>query len=203
MKIHIFSTIFLFFISTTLLTLTTASNNTFKPTSNDTDFIRTSCQTTLYPRICFTSLSGYSSAVQQNPARLARVAIGVTLNKANRMAKYVSNISHSTDYANPRIAAAIHDCHSVFDDAVDSIRGSLQQMRKLGGSGESLRFQLSNVQTWMSAALTNEETCTDGFEDIPDNGVKADVCNRAIKVKEVTSNALALVNSFANTIQTP
>lgn len=95
MKIHIFSTIFLFFISTTLAT---ASNNTFKPTSNDTDFIRTSCQTTLYPQICFTSLAGYSSAIQQNPARLARVAIGVTLNKAKHMAKYVANISHSTDY---------------------------------------------------------------------------------------------------------
>ena len=76
-------------------------------------------------------------------------------------------------------------------------------MRTLGGSGESLRFQLSNVQTWMSAALTNEETCTDGFEDIPDNEVKADVCGRAVKVKEVTSNALALVNGFANSIQTP
>nr|XP_043625326.1 pectinesterase inhibitor 7-like [Erigeron canadensis] len=200
---YMFFSFFFLMSTTTLLALTTAAGNSFPPTSNDTDFIRTSCQTTLYPRLCFTSLSGYSSAVQQNPARLARVAIGVTLSKANHMARYVSNISRSTDYDNPRVAAAIHDCHSVFEDAVDEIRGSLKQMRRLGGSGESLRFQLSNVQTWMSAALTNEDTCTDGFEDMPDDEVKADVCNRAVKVKEVTSNALALVNSFANTIQTP
>ncbi|XP_071735578.1 21 kDa protein-like [Rutidosis leptorrhynchoides] len=198
---------FLLVLSTTLLTVTTAGNNTFPPTttSNDTDFIRTSCQTTLYPQICFTSLSGYSSAVQQNPGRLARVAIGVTLSKANHMAKYLSNISRDADYASsPRVAAALHDCHSVLGDAVDEIRDSLRQMRRLSGSGESLRFQLSNVQTWMSAALTNEDTCTDGFEDIPDDsGVKADVGGRTVKVKEVTSNALALVNSYANTVQTP
>ncbi|CAI9278481.1 unnamed protein product [Lactuca saligna] len=203
MKFQIRSTIFFFFLSTTLLTLTTAGNS-FPPTSNDTDFIRTSCRTTLYPQICYTSLSGYSSAVQQDPGRLARVAIGVTLSKATHMARYVSNISRKADYAGiPRVAAAVHDCFSVFGDAVDEIRGSLRQMRRLNGSGESLRFQLSNVQTWMSAALTNEETCTDGFEDVPDGGLKADVCGRAVKVKEVTSNALALVNGFANTIQAP
>ncbi|KAI3497821.1 hypothetical protein L1887_33392 [Cichorium endivia] len=202
MKIQIRSTFF-FFVATTLLTLTTAGNP-FPPTSNDTDFIRISCRTTLYPQICYTSLSGYSNAVQQDPGRLARVAIGVTLSKATHMARYMSNITRKADYASiPRVAAAVHDCFSVFGDAVDEIRGSLRQMRRLGGTGESLRFQLSNVQTWMSAALTNEDTCTDGFEDVPDGGVKEDVCGRAVKVKEVTSNALALVNSFANTIQTP
>lgn len=204
MKIQLPSTFF-FFMSTTVLILTTATvANPLPPTSGDTDFIRTSCRTTLYPQICYTSLSSYSSAVQQDPGRLARVAIGVTLSKATHMAKYVSNISRNADYdGSPRVAAAVHDCFSVFGDAVDEIRGSLRQMRRLGGSGESLRFQLSNVQTWMSAALTNEETCTDGFEDVPDGGVKAEVCDRAVKVKEVTSNALALVNSFANAIQTP
>ncbi|KAI3796135.1 hypothetical protein L1987_38799 [Smallanthus sonchifolius] len=198
MNIQIPSTfIFLFFLSTT--------GKPLPPTSNDTDFIRTSCKTTLYPQTCFTSLSGYSSAIQQDPGRLARVAIGVTLTKVTNMAKYVSNISRQVDYGRngPRVAAAIHDCYSLFGDAVDDIQGSLRQMRRLNGTGEDLRFQLSNVQTWMSAALTNEETCTDGFEGVADGGVKSDVCGRVGKVKEVTSNALALVNSFADTIQTP
>lgn len=97
MEIQHHSTFFLLFLSATLLTLTTA-DNTFPPTSKDTDFIRTSCRTTLYPRICYTSLSGYSSAVQQDPGRLARVAIGVTLSKANHLAKYVANISGKADY---------------------------------------------------------------------------------------------------------
>ncbi|XP_076947261.1 21 kDa protein-like [Bidens hawaiensis] len=199
MKILIPSFTLLLFITTipTIITTTTT-------TSPDKDFIRTRCMTTLYPQTCFTSLSGHSFSVQQNPARLARLAIGVTLSKANHITNYFANISRKADYASsPRVAAAVHDCYSVFADAVDQIRGSLRQMRRLGGSREALRFQLSNVQTWMSAALTNEETCTDGFEDVPDDGVKTEVCLQAVKVKEVTSNALALINGFADTIQTP
>lgn len=118
------------------------------------------------------------------------------------MSAFVSNLSREADYgAQPRAVAALHDCFSVFGDAVDQIRDSLSQMRTLGGSSESLRFQMSNVQTWMSAALSNEDTCTDGFEDVSDDEpLKLDVCNRAGKVKEVTSNALAFINSFANKI---
>ncbi|KAK4430322.1 Pectinesterase inhibitor 9 [Sesamum alatum] len=165
--------------------------------ANATDFIRTNCQTTLYPQLCYHSLAGYANAVQQDPARLARVAVGISLSRAKSATLYVANLSRQADYAaDPRGASALHDCFTVLGDAVDQIRGSVKQMRRLTGAGEELRFQLSNVQTWMSAALTNEDTCVDGFEDVEDGALKSDVCDRTLKVKEVTSNALALVNSF-------
>ncbi|PSR91054.1 Pectinesterase inhibitor domain protein [Actinidia chinensis var. chinensis] len=171
------------------------------------DFIRISCNATLYPDLCYTSLAGYASAVQADPARLARVAVAVSLSRARRTAKYLSNLSRTIDYGGDhRAAAALHDCSSVFGDAVDQILDSLRQMRHLGSTsagGETLRFQMSNVQTWMSAALTNEDTCTDGFEDISDGAVKTAVNDRVVKVKEVTSNALALVNSYAAKVTAP
>ncbi|PQQ20802.1 21 kDa protein [Prunus yedoensis var. nudiflora] len=170
--------------------------------TKDADFIRTSCGTTLYPQVCYTSLSRYASAIQNNPAQLAKVAIGVSLAKARRMAAYVSDISRQADYgADPRTAAALHDCFSNSDEAVDQIHDSLTQMRQLSGpagsGGGSFLFQMSNVQTWMSAALTDEETCTDGFEDVAEGPLKTDVTKRVENVKKVTSNALALVNSLA------
>ncbi|KAJ4823525.1 hypothetical protein Tsubulata_034046 [Turnera subulata] len=187
-----------------------ASPDPTTPEANGTDYIRSSCGATLYPEVCYTSLSRYASAVQQSPGRLARLAVGVSLSKARRMAAYVSNLSREADYgADRRAAAAVHDCFSNFADAVDEITGSLKQMRRLGGGGssssaaavpmtaESFQFGMSNVQTWMSAALTDEETCTDGFEDVEDGPVKAEVCNRAAVVKKFTSNALALVNTYA------
>lgn len=164
-----------------------------------TSFIRTSCGTTLYPELCYTSLSRYANAIKQNPEQLAKVAISVSLSKARRMAAYVSNVSRQADYGSDhRTVAALHDCFTNFGDAVDEIRGSLKQMRQLGAAGAgSFRFQMANVQTWMSAALTDEDTCTDGFQDAVDSPLKTDVCNRVGKVKKFTSNALALVNSYA------
>ncbi|GAB4840431.1 hypothetical protein Ancab_021198 [Ancistrocladus abbreviatus] len=180
---------------------TTTSAPTAAPSSNAIHFIRSSCSNTLYPEICYTSLSRYANAVQQDPAQLARIAIGVSLATARRMAIYVSKLSHNAEYGSDhRAAAALHDCFSTFGDAVDQMHGSLKQMRQLGSAGtnnEALRFQLSNVQTWMSAALTNEDTCTDGFEDVAEGPVKSDVCSRVAGVRELTSNALALVNSYA------
>lgn len=76
-------------------------------------------------------------------------------------------------------------------------------MKTLWSGAGSVRFQLSNVQTWMSAALTDVETCTDGFEDVDDGPIKTDVVNRADFVKKVTSIALAMVNYVANNSTPP
>ncbi|KAI3779094.1 hypothetical protein L2E82_08580 [Cichorium intybus] len=193
------STTFIFFLSTTVL-LSATTGGQPPPDDIDTEFIRTSCQTTRYPDICFTSLSGYSRAVQHDSGRLARVAIHVALCNATHMSNYVSNISRQSNDNTTRESAAIQDCSSLFGDTVDEIQKSKTEMKRLGLTGESVKFQLSNVQTWMSAALTNEDTCTDGFQHVADGDMKADVCERAVAVKKVTSNALALVNSYADKI---
>ncbi|XP_022733975.1 21 kDa protein-like [Durio zibethinus] len=189
----------LFFCLHIIPTLSSADYDASTTETNTTDFIRTSCSVTLYPDVCYTSLSGYANATEQDPARLARIAIGVSLSKARHMAAYISNLSRAADYgADPRASAALHDCFSNMGDTVEEIRGSLNQMRQLVAPGsESFRFQMENVQTWMSAALTDEDTCTDGFEDVADGPMKTEVCERMEKVKELTSNALALVNSYA------
>ncbi|KAI4381481.1 hypothetical protein MLD38_007550 [Melastoma candidum] len=169
--------------------------------SNNTQFILTSCSSTLYPDLCSSSLLHYADAVSSDPARLARVSIAVSLSRASHTAAYVSGLSRQADYgSDQRASSALHDCFTNFGDAVDEMRGSLKQMRQLGTTGESFRFGMSNVQTWMSAALTNEESCTDGFEDVADGRVKKEVCEKAEAVKMVTSNALALVNRFVNAV---
>ncbi|XWS69361.1 hypothetical protein CRYUN_Cryun04dG0172800 [Craigia yunnanensis] len=194
--------LFLTFLFFYLHPLTTVSSAVYDPRTTATkakEFIRTSCSATLYPSLCYTSLANYANTIQQDPARLARTAIGISLSKARHMAAYVSNLSREVDYdADPRASAALHDCFSNMGDAVDEISGSLKQMRQLVDlDSESFRFQMGNVQTWMSAALTDEETCTDGFEDVAEGPMKTEVCERARKVKKLTSNALALANSYA------
>ncbi|KAG7646359.1 putative pectinesterase [Arabidopsis thaliana] len=170
-----------------------------QPTTDDLDFIRTSCNTTLYPDVCYTSLAGYASAVQDNPARLAKLAIGVSLSRAKYTAAYLSKLSRRSGAAS---SAAVNDCVSNVGDAVDQMRGSLRQLREMNHrrpGAPAFRFQMSNVQTWMSAALTDEETCTDGItEEMEDGETKTAICDRVADVKRFTSNALALVNTYAN-----
>ncbi|XP_021727266.1 pectinesterase inhibitor 7-like [Chenopodium quinoa] len=175
-------------------------------TATSFDFIRSSCNTTLYPDVCYTSLSRYANAVRLDPAQLARISIGLTLARARHASAFFANMTQRADYGpDPRATSALHDCSSTFGDAVDQIHKSLKEMSQVASAAESstieaLRFQLSNVQTWMSAALTNEDTCTDGFEDVAECPVKDEVFDKIVIVKEYTSNALALVNSYAASV---
>ncbi|GLT57603.1 hypothetical protein SLA2020_305640 [Shorea laevis] len=85
---------------------------------NDVDFIRTSCSATLYPDLCYASLSGYANAIQQDLSRLALATISVSLQKAHHIAEYVSNLTRQAEYgSDPRASAALHDCFSNFGDA--------------------------------------------------------------------------------------
>ncbi|VVA91382.1 unnamed protein product [Arabis nemorensis] len=198
MERHLYTTTFLHLV-TLLFIFRTISAVRFPPgptPTNDLDFIRTSCNATLYPDVCYTSLAGYASSVQDNPARLAKLAIGVSLSRAKYTASYLSKLSRAS------ASAAVRDCVSNVGDAVEQMRGSLRQLREMNHrrpGAPAFRFQMSNVQTWMSAALTDEETCTDGItEEMEDGETKTAVCERVADVKRFTSNALALVNTYAN-----
>ncbi|KAJ4878018.1 Plant invertase/pectin methylesterase inhibitor superfamily protein [Raphanus sativus] len=171
-------------------------------TTNDLDFIRTSCNATLYQDLCFNSLAGYAPVVQDSPARLAKIATGVSLSKAKSTLAFLSMLSRS--------AAQVQDCVSYLDEAVGSIRDSLRTLRSLSRGGgvaaaasssdETFSSQVNDVQTWMSAALTYEDTCTDGYEEMDEaGGIKTTVYDRVNTLKRFTSNALALVNTYGNT----
>ncbi|GAA0183696.1 hypothetical protein LIER_31062 [Lithospermum erythrorhizon] len=174
------------------------------PESDVKQFIHTSCQSTLYQDLCFNSLIFYANTIQHDSARLTRIAIKISLTRAKNMANYISYLSSQADSGGePTTKSALHDCYALFGDAVDQMRDSLKQMQQLNGSGGSLRFQMSNVQTWLSAAMTNEDTCSDGLSDVPNLVIKENVMDRVNKAMHVTSNALALVNKFVAQVVKP
>ncbi|KHN20399.1 21 kDa protein [Glycine soja] len=55
---------------------------------------------------------------------------------------------------------------------------------------------MGDLNTWISAALTDEVTCLDGFEGSKGTNVKL-LQNRVQNASYITSNALALINKLA------
>ena len=73
--------------STSASTHTTAASSapsaaTESPSPAAASFLRARCATTLYPALCYDSLLPYASEVQENPARLSRVAADVAAVRA-------------------------------------------------------------------------------------------------------------------------
>lgn len=75
-------------------------------------------------------------------------------------------------------------------ESVDELSKTLSELKHL--RGETFEFQMSNARTWVSAALTYEDTCVDGFEGV-DREVKDDVKKKITNVAMVTSNALYMI----------
>ncbi|KAJ6410676.1 hypothetical protein OIU84_007432 [Salix udensis] len=80
-------------------------------------------------------------------------------------------------------------------DSIDMLKQSLKALGSVNGS--EIEFQISNIKTWMSAAMTDETTCTDGIDErkISDE-VMRKIRKSIVNISMLTSNALALINKL-------
>lgn len=91
------------------------------------------------------------------------------------------------------------DCVEELSESVDELRDSIGEMNKFNkGRNYNFKIMINDIQTWVSAALTDENTCSDGFLGHTMNGkLKAVVRSQIVNVAQLTSNALALINKYA------
>ncbi|XP_065870398.1 21 kDa protein-like [Euphorbia lathyris] len=159
--------------------------------TTDDDFIKTSCGVTRYPDLCYQTLSSYASIVQGNPTQLANAALNLTLDSAESTCNVVVKMMKAHTLR-AKEAVAIKDCVETMKDSVDELRESLVMMKDL--EGPDFAMKMSNVQTWVSTALTDEDTCMNGFDGKSMEGKVIRSCLE--RVAELTSNALALINQL-------
>ncbi|CAL5212041.1 unnamed protein product [Lathyrus oleraceus] len=158
-------------------------------------FIRNSCSCTTYPTLCYASLVKHADFIQTNRVLLTDTALNVTLASAKSTSAFMSTLSRSRGLK-PREAAAMKDCVEVLSDSLDELRRCIGEMSHLRTS--NFEVTMSDVQTWVSAALTDESTCTDGFQEInAKDNIQRIVRGKIVQVAQLTSNALALINNLA------
>ncbi|KAK4740351.1 hypothetical protein R3W88_004048 [Solanum pinnatisectum] len=132
-----------------------------------TSFIKSSCKYTTFSDVCVVSLSGYAQAIKNNQF----------LNKAESTKGFVSKLFKFKGLK-PREYATIKDCVEETSDSVDRLSRSVNELKGLDRIHGKADFQwhMSNVATWVSAAITDENTCTDGFAGRALNGkIKVDL----------------------------
>uniref|UniRef100_A0A5B7AD16 Pectinesterase inhibitor domain-containing protein n=1 Tax=Davidia involucrata TaxID=16924 RepID=A0A5B7AD16_DAVIN len=163
-----------------------------------TNFIKASCSATSYPALCVQSLSIYATTIQKSPRQLAQTALSVTLARAESTNAFVTKLTKFKGLK-AREYEAIKDCLDEISDTVDRLSRSVQELKNLGKARDpDFLWHMSNVETWVSAALTDDNTCMDGFSGRAFDGrIKASIRARVTNVAQVTSNALGLVTQFA------
>ncbi|XP_022727842.1 putative pectinesterase/pectinesterase inhibitor 26 [Durio zibethinus] len=163
--------------------------------SNSAESIRIICNVTRYPESCFTALSSLNASTKPDPEAILKLSLQVAIT-------HLSNLSSSLKSLNDlHSQPALKDCMTLFDDALSRLNDSVSAMKV--GSGKELvltKEKINDIQTWISAAMSDQETCLDGLEEmgsmVPDK-VKSQVQS----CQESISNSLAIVANMQNLLQ--
>jgi len=144
------------------------------------------CKQTDYAGVCEESMTRCANASMTSPLDVVRLAVRV-IGEAVSQAFERADLILSND---PLIKAAVADCKEFFDYAKEELNRTLSGM----DAKDSITKQGYQLRIWLSAVIAHQETCIDGF---PDGEFKAKVKESFIKGKELTSNALALIEKAA------
>ncbi|CAA7402492.1 unnamed protein product [Spirodela intermedia] len=145
------------------------------------------CGMTRFPSLCVSSLLNFPGAVDAGEKDLVHLSVSMTLQRVSRAfygASAIANVHMDT-----RLRTAYEDCIELLDDSIDHLSRSLAAVtpgRKGGGATNA------DVLTWLSAALTNHDTCTEGLSGATGGYVKDQMVAHLRDLSELVSNCLAI-----------
>jgi pectinesterase inhibitor-like protein len=156
----------------------------------------------MYVATCYDTLIPYGCAFGTNPVRLARAATDVS---AARLRALSALAKESAARGQPQQGVAyyaLRDCASTVSSAARLSKQSAAELAGLDAAGGNatvaqVRWAISNAQTWLSAAMTNEVTCAEGLA--PWGGASAAakaLVDGAVAAMQSTSVALTMVNGM-------
>ncbi|THG06442.1 hypothetical protein TEA_008018 [Camellia sinensis var. sinensis] len=97
----------------------------------------------------------------QNPNSILKAALETTLNEARQAMGVVTKFN--TLSISPREQIAIQDCQELLDFSVSELAWSLTEMNKIRAGSTNFHYE-GDLKAWLSAALSNQDTCLEGFE---------------------------------------
>ncbi|GMI76461.1 Pectin Methylesterase 34 [Hibiscus trionum] len=153
-----------------------------------TQAISRTCGKTRFRMLCVNSLLQFPGSLTASEKDLVHMSVNVTLQRFNKALYTATSISYVQ--MDPRVRSAYDDCLELLEDSVDALSRSLSSViPSQKGNGKVGSTQ--DVMTWLSAALTNQDTCTEGFDGLRGE-VKDQVAAKLADLSELVSNCLSI-----------
>ncbi|PKU59425.1 pectinesterase 3-like [Dendrobium catenatum] len=159
--------------------------------------IKAICSVTRYPDSCFASLSSAvinSSTVATDPAALFQLSLVVASRSISKLSSFLSTLKIPT--TDIRLQAAVNDCKELLGDAVDRLNDSAAVFTT-AKPGEKIfsDIKISDLKTWLSSTITDQETCLDSFEGTT-GGFREKLEAAMVNSTQFASNSLAIVTGI-------
>lgn len=162
--------------------------------------LKSSCSSTLYPDLCYNTIAsvpGMSKKItsQKDVIEQALNITHTVVEQAYTKVKKLSKHKHLTK----REKGALEDCLELIDETLDELQETVEDLEKYL-TKKSLKEHASDLKTLISSAITNQESCIDGFShDGADKKVREELLDSEHQVEKMCSNALAMICNMTNT----
>jgi pectinesterase inhibitor-like protein len=154
--------------------------------SKSADSLKTVCAVTRYPDSCFSSISAFNSPPSNDPWSFFNLSLHASAIEVSSLRNLVSE---------PKAEPAMRDCAELFDDARSQLGRSAEMICMGQGKMMMTKMRMSNLQTWISAAMTDQDTCLDGLAEMESTAL-GEFKVKVQKSQEYVSNTLAILNNI-------
>ncbi|KAL1811380.1 hypothetical protein ACET3Z_021445 [Daucus carota] len=145
------------------------------------------CKETLYPESCYSSISALNLGDTADPEELFRISLRVVIDSVRSLSQTIG-----TKTGDANVTRALGVCQEVLDDALDRLNDTLSAMDGNEAKGEKFLSvsKLDDLKTWLSATITDQETCLDALGEFNATALIGDGMD---KPAQFASNSLSIV----------
>lgn len=164
--------------------------------------IKNVCTNTLYPSLCFTTLSSAPATFKKTTTlhRILEVAVNLTVTSVVNSEFHIKSLFTHQDL-NSQEKNALNDCIDMTDQTLYELGQAIDDLHAFPPSmgDHLLHGSYGNLKTLLSAAMTNENTCIDGFVDLEEadsqshKGLKGHLQSILTPISGMISNCLAII----------
>ncbi|KAL6541351.1 hypothetical protein OROHE_011059 [Orobanche hederae] len=154
--------------------------------SDPADSLKKVCAVTRHPDSCFSSVSPLNSPPSSNPLRFFNLSLHASITEVASLKDLL---------AERKPEPALKDCAELFDDASSQLGRSAESICVGRGEKVLTDMKISDLKTWISAAMTDQVTCLDGLEEMESTALD-EFRVKVQRSQEYMSNTLTILNNI-------
>jgi pectinesterase len=150
------------------------------------------CQGTLYPDLCVSTLSSFPDLATKSVPQIISATVNHTVYEVKASASNCTGIRGKLRSLDPLQKRALDDCLELFDDTIAELQTTLSD---LSPKKVAVSKNYHDLQTLLSAAMTNQYTCLDGFA-YSNGNVRDIIKNSLYNISQHVSNSLVMLKKI-------
>lgn len=176
------------------------NSHSLKTTAAAHTVLKSSCSSTLYPELCYSTIAAMPGMSEKVTSQkdVIELSLNITCEAVEKNYFQIKKLSKRKNLTK-REKGALHDCLETIDETLDELHEVVKDLEKYP-TKKPLKEHADDLKTLVSSAITNQETCLDGFShDGADKNVRKALLAGQLHVEKMCSNALAMICNMTNT----